>query len=324
MVVRPGIDCPMKKRWLSSAAALTLFAVFLLRSGPAREGAARGLVLWADILVPSLLPFFAAAGLLSRLGLPEALGRRLPGRRFSGPGAGLFLLGLSGGYPLGAASVAQAVRAGRLSRADGDRLLFFCDNSGPAFAVGALGVGVFGSAGWGLFLWGIHALAALALALLTPGKKDDEGRENVSPSALPFPRALTESVSGAVSALLNIGGYVVFFSALLGVGEAPGFPGLISDILSRRFGWEAAALRALFAGCLELSSGVGAMAGMAVTPGHLALAEFLLSWGGLCVHLQAASVTADAGLDLSRRLRGKLLHGLISAAAAYAASRVML
>ncbi len=301
-----------------------LFAAFLLRSGPAREGAVRGLLLWGDVLVPSLLPFFAAAGLLSRLGLPETLGRRLPGGRFSGPGAGLFLLGLSGGYPLGAASVARAVRDGRLSRAEGNRLLFFCDNSGPAFAVGALGVGVFGSAGWGLFLWGVHAFAALALALLTSGKKDDEARENASPAALPFPRALTESVSGAVSALLNIGGYVVFFSALQGVGEALGFPGQLDDALSRRFGWEAAALRALFAGCLELSSGVGAMAGMTVTPSHLALGELLLSWGGLCVHLQAASVAADAGLDLSRRLRGKLLHGLISAGLVYFLAAPML
>ena len=63
----------MKKRYWGYAAGAALFALFLFSSGSAREGAAEGLRLWGGILVPSLLPYFAAAGLLTRLGAIDAL-----------------------------------------------------------------------------------------------------------------------------------------------------------------------------------------------------------------------------------------------------------
>ena len=161
----------MKKRFCNYAAGAALFLLFLFSSAEARQGAADGLRLWGTLLVPSLLPYFAAAGLLTRLGAVDALARRLApaaARLFgvSGAGAAVFLLGLSGGYPLGAARIGELYRAGAIQHDGAGHLPAFCDNSGPAFAVGALGAGVFGSAGWGLLLWGVHALSAAAVGIL--------------------------------------------------------------------------------------------------------------------------------------------------------------
>ena len=77
-------------------------------------------------------------------------------------------------------------------------------------------------------------------------------------------------------------------------------------------------------GALELSAGIGAMAGLPVSPSSLALSSFLLGWGGLCVHFQSLAVTAKAGLDLKGRRRGKLLHGVLSAAVTYGAAAIFL
>ena len=103
--------------------------------------------------------------------VPRLLSRAMAGVMYplfgvSGAGAAVFLLGLSGGYPLGAASIGTLYRDGLLQKDEAEHLLAFCDNSGPAFAVGALGVGVFGSAGWGMLLWGIHAISAAAVGIL--------------------------------------------------------------------------------------------------------------------------------------------------------------
>ena len=124
-----------------------------------------------------------------------------------------------------------------------------------------------------------------------------------------------------MSAMLSIGGYVVFFSALLAVTGRMGFPENVAGLLSRTTGTDQAVCRALLIGLLELSSGVSAMNGMPPDPAHLALGAFLLSWGGLCVQLQSAAVTAGTGIDLGLRLRGKLCHGVLSAAAAYCLAR---
>ena len=310
----------MKKRVFGYAAGAALFLLFLFSSADARQGAAEGLQLWGTLLVPSLLPYFAAAGLLTRLGAVEALARRLTpasSRLFgvSGAGAAVFLLGLSGGYPLGAASIGTLYENGTITKDEAEHLLLFCDNSGPAFAVGALGTGVFGSAGWGLLLWGIHALSAAAVGILFRRKRSDKAPLPPARPPMDFSAALGSAVTAAGQTLLQIGAYVIFFSALLASLGTFGFPDALAGKLALRTGAPLSFFRALFTGALELSSGIGAMACLPLTPGSFALGAFLLSWGGLCVHGQAGA--AASGLETQKRLGGKLLQGVFSAALAY-------
>ena len=317
----------MKKRVFGYAAGAALFLLFLFSSVDARQGAAEGLQLWGTLLVPSLLPYFAAAGLLTRLGAVEALARRLTpvaSRLFgvSGAGAAVFLLGLSGGYPLGAASIGTLYENGTITKDEAEHLLLFCDNSGPAFAVGALGTGVFGSAGWGLLLWGIHALSAAAVGMLFRRKRSDKAPLPPARPPMDFSAALGSAVTAAGQTLLQIGAYVIFFSALLASLGTFGFPDALAGKLALRTGAPLSFFRALFTGALELSSGIGVMAGMPLTPGSFALGAFLLSWGGLCVHGQAGA--AASGLETRKRLGGKFLQGVFSAAFAYIAALIIM
>lgn len=313
----------MKKRWLSLLLAGGLFLLLAVFSDAARAGALAGLRLWENLLAPSLLPFFVSAGLLTQLGADRALGEILApalGRalHLNGAGCALFLLGLSGGYPLGAATAAEMVAAGSLDRREAERLLRFCDNTGPAFAVGAVGTGIFRSAGLGFALWGIHGMSALLLGLVSR-LKETPAPSSLSPKeSLPLPgECLTRAVSGAVRSIISIGGYISFFSALLSVAGEFGYPAKAADAVASLTGGDPAALRALLSGMLELSGGIGAMKGLSPTPANLALASFLLGWGGLCVHLQAAAVAAPEGISTTGRGWGKLLHGALSAVITY-------
>ena len=140
--------------YIALAATLTALGALLLCSQAALESARAGLNLCAQMIVPSLLPFFILSSLLQQLGLPGILGRWLSPvtqRLFGigGAGASALLLGVTGGYPLGADAVARLRRSGTLTREQAERALAFCNNSGPAFLVGAAGVGVFHSAGYG-------------------------------------------------------------------------------------------------------------------------------------------------------------------------------
>ena len=321
----------MKRKTITLWMAAALFLLLIWQAESARAGALSGALLWAQILLPSLLPYFTAAGLLERAGFSALLGRYLaaPAARLfgvSGEAAAVFLLSLTGGYPLGAAAAAELGRAGRLDKEEGEHLLSFSDNTGPAFAVGALGVGVFHNALLGLFLWVVHALTAvLTGVLLSIGRpRTDTAAATRDTDAMPFAEALTGAVKSAVSALLSIGGYVVFFSALLGMADAAGLISTLSGALSRLTGAADGVSRALIAGLLELSNGIGAMRGLPPTPTTLSLAAFLLGWGGLCVHFQSLAVTADTSWTLKGRLGGKLLHGVLSAGFAYLLASLIL
>ena len=114
--------------YIALAATLTALGALLLCSQAALESARAGLNLCAQMIVPSLLPFFILSSLLQQLGLPGILGRWLSPvtqRLFGigGAGASALLLGVTGGYPLGADAVARLRRSGALTREQAERAL---------------------------------------------------------------------------------------------------------------------------------------------------------------------------------------------------------
>lgn len=310
---------------LRLSAVLLLFLALLLHPSAALEGARRGLRVCGESVVPSLLPFLTLSGLLNGLGLAEALAGRLSRwtvRLFAAPGcaAGPFLLGLTGGYPVGAAALAALVREGALDPEEAGRLLPVCNNTGPAFLVGAAGLGVFGSGRIGALLYLSHVLSAIGTGLLL-----SIGKPRTAPSSAPAPIPsrslgvlLPEAVKSAVRAALNITGFVVFFSVLTALLEQTGLLTAWAGALSLRLGLELRAARALFIGLLELGGGVAALGGVSPTPVNLAICSFVLGFGSLSVHGQTLAVLEGTGIKKTSRLvAGRLLHAALSAAITY-------
>ena len=291
------------KKFLSLGPALLVFVALLVFSRQAAEGARQGLWLCLGTLGPSLFPFFVLSRLLTSLGLTDLLGRRLgPAMQklfgVSAAGAEAFSLGISGGYPLGAAAVAELKRSGRISTEEAQRLLGFCSNSGPAFILGSAGA-ILGSARAGLALYGAHVLAAVTAGLLLrPGQPETSPpAQSIPPRS--FAEAFPDAVSGAVKATVAVCSYVCFFSALLAMAKGFSFlPGLAAAGLS---------------GFFELGSGIAALRGCGPTPPVMALAGFLTGWGGLSVHCQTLALLSGTGIKSTRHLAGRALSGVFTA-----------
>lgn len=308
---------------LPTALVLLAFSLLALRAGPAADAARRGLFLCAQSIVPSLFPFFVLSGLLSESGLSHTLARfaaPLMRRLFrvSGEGAAVFLIGISGGYPLGAAAVAAQCRCAALDEDEAVRLLRFCNNSGPAFIVGAAGSAAFGSAGAGFILYAAHVLAALLLGFLFSRRAPLPPLRAPSPaSGNSLAAALPRAVAAAVKSTLLLCGYVVLFSVAVGLLDAFGIFAQAAGALARCTPLGLGESRALLTGLLELGSGIGALRGQRLCAESVALAAFLLGWGGLSVQLQTRAVLADTPLSRAPLARYKLLHGLLSALLAW-------
>ena len=307
------------KRWIPLIAACAAMAALVLCPEAAADAARDALRLCAEVLIPSLLPFFAVSGLLRVWGLPELLGRLIEPvtRRLWGVGGGCasaFLLGILGGYPLGAAAIGQLRADGAISRDEGERALAFCSNTGPAFLLGAAGMGVFHSRRIGLVLCGTHIVsAALVGTLFAPRVRTGRASRHSDIAAAAFSDALTESVRQAADGLLSVCAFVVLFSVAAGLLEHIGYLGALAGQLSALTGMELTAAKALFTGLLEIGGGLGAMRGLAPTAGNTALAAFLLGFGGLAVAAQTMAVLGESDLTGRRYLPGKLLQGVLAA-----------
>ena len=320
----------MKNRFAILSALAALF-VLIVASRQAIESARYGLQLCLELILPSLFPFFLISVLLSRLGLPLRLGRRLsrPAERLfgiSGVGATALVVGLCGGYPMGAAYLADMLREGVIREDEAEHLLAFCNNSGPAFLVGAVGAGIFGSPRLGLALYGIHALAAVGTGLLlrrrAPRPSSHKAKTPVSTAS--FSQLLPEAVQQTVSALLNVCGFVVFFTVFCGFLDAAGFLDALAARLALLPGLGEAQARSLLLGFWELGGGIGALRGLAPTPGNLALAAALVGWGGVSVQFQTLAVLADSDSKTSLHLAGRFMSAVFGAALAYGLGRIFL
>jgi len=155
------------KKLLYILTSLGIFAALLIFPKAAAEAVKEGLMMCGQMIIPSLFPFFIAVNLLNELGASRLISNALApfGARLgiSGQGVSAFIIGVTGGYPLGAAYIARLRSQGLIGRDEASRLLVFCNNSGPAFIVGAAGIGVFSSTAVGFLLYAVHILAALIL-----------------------------------------------------------------------------------------------------------------------------------------------------------------
>ena len=308
------------KRFLPFSALIVIsgFLLLVLLPGDAAEGAKRGLSICGGVIVPSLFPFLAFSGLCSALQFPQKLagllGPLLARLGISPFAAAPMVLGLTGGYPVGASAVAELVRSGTVSSEEGAKMLPYCNNTGPAFLISAAGSAVFGSAKLGAGLYLCHILAAVTLALLFSrrGGHCVPAAASAEPSK-GFAAVFPDCIRAAAAATVNICGFVVFFSVLTALLRAVGLFSALSATLALHLGTGLQFSNALLTGLLELGSGIGAMAGLPPTRGNLALASFLIGFGGLSVHCQTLSVLSGTDVKCARHFVGRILHGGLAA-----------
>lgn len=285
------------KRPLAGIAAALGMLALILDARTAAAGAAEGIRLCIQVVIPSLFPFFVLSSLLtgSLTGRPLSVLRPV-GRLCGIPeGAeGLLLAGALGGYPVGAQGIAQAYGAGALHREDARRMLGFCCNAGPAFLFG-MGASLFDRPELPVILWAIHLLSAVLVGMVLPGKS--QGR--TSPPSAKAP-TLAQAVPQSIMAMAGVCGWVVLTRVMLA-------------FLDRWCLWLLPPLgKTLVYGLLEITNGFAALPQTTPEGLRFVLCSVFLALGGICVAMQTGSVTARQGLSTGAYLPGKLLQAAFS------------
>lgn len=281
-----------------SVSLLGAMVLMLLFSDEASQAVQQGLRLCAVSVIPSLFPFLVFSSLFFSTGGAFFLGTRL--QRVIGrllgcgeTGVSVFFLSALGGYPVGPRLIGQLNRSGQLSREAAEHLLLFCNNAGPAFILGFVGLGQFSSLRLGVSLYLIHILSAALIAIFFRPRRSFSAASSPPLTYAPFPQALVSSIAEAGSTMVQICSFVTFFYTVL-----------------RLFSSLSGISHPLVLGFAELTCGI---LQLPHSPTGFVMACALLGWGGLSVHCQTAAVFSDTGLSSKNHLLGKLLHGIFAA-----------
>lgn len=266
------------------------------------------LIMCFDIIVPSLFPFFVCSGLLIYSGFAESVAsyaRHImrPVFNVAPAGAAAFVLGIISGFPSGAICTRDLYRCGNLSKAESERLLSFCNNSGPLFIIGSVGTAIYSKPMYGVMLYLIHIISSILVGIIFRGygkNRHSSPPTRINTNELSIAQTFTFSLDAASKNILTVCFSIIFFSTVSRT---------LFELLPLN-----PALDALVSGLCEFSTGVLKVSGLNTNIAEkLILSSLIVGFSGLSVHLQVMSVTADAGLSLKPYILGKSLHGIISA-----------
>lgn len=263
----------MKKDYVPTLLLAMVVLCVVAFSGHSRQGAANGIALCENVIVPSLLPVLVLTNtiVLCRGAdfFNKAFGRlfellfRLPGNT-----AVVVLFGLIGGYPAGTVLTRQLYDRGDIDSSTAGRLMSFNFCGGAAFIVTAVGTVCYGSTRIGLMLYGVAVASSLIICAVTGiwAPKIEKGA-NTTSAGLPFADALTTAVETTATAIINMCMYIVLFSAIAGLLDVPGW----------------------MIPLVEITNGLCAQN----TLMPLKFCAAFIAFGGFCIHFQLMGMLRD-------------------------------
>lgn len=282
-----------------------IFGAMLLSPKAVFNGASEGLLLWFQIVFPTLFPFMLITNLLmdsGGLAFISGLFCR-PFRRIfgvSGNGSFAVLAGFLCGYPMGAKVTADLLRTGRITRAEGQYLLSFCNNTSPVFIINFI---VWKTLGMDQLLlpslavlMGVPVLLSFLFRRFYLGKGKHFFPETSAPGDGSGRRTdfslLDICMMNSFESIVKVGGYLILFSVILSLLSESGQHGPLFTAL---------------AATLEVTNGILIIDGldMRLTVSW-PLIMALTSFGGFCSVAQTQCMIQDTGLKISHYVIQKL------------------
>lgn len=282
-----------------TAVIISMLCIFRMPDA-VTAGVTEGLKICFNVILPSLFPFMVLSSYIVK---SEALSFIYkifyPITKFvlrqplcTVP---VVIMGLVGGFPVGAKMTYLLLEKGQITKNQAQRLCMFCINGGPAFVITAVGVNMLGSSKAGVIIFASLCISSLILGFATSFFDDKNELEfHIENSAQSPLAALSASVTDGVQSILGICAWVVLFSGITECLKSTG----ISD----------AAYSGLVS-VLEVTMGCTLIAGEMGIP-VLAAA---LGFGGFCVHCQVFSYIKATGLKYSHFFVGRVLCAALSA-----------
>ena len=282
---------------------LFLFLAMLFLPKTVFSGAADGLLLWFQVVFPTLFPFMLVSGLMlagGGLNLVSRIFGGLSSRLFATSSNGAFavIAGFLCGYPMGAKISADLVRTGNITHEEGTYLLSFCNNTSPVFIMNFI---VWKTLGRNELMMPTLLILMLVPAFLSiifrkfylKGQNffpcPDTGKKSYS--RLDF-STLDTCMMNSFESIVKVGGYIILFSVLITLlDELPGNHPLILAV---------SPLLEVTNGIIMLNTSIDNFS--LCYPAVLALTSF----GGLCSVAQTQCMLQGTGIKMLPYIAEKL------------------
>ncbi len=283
------------------AIALTL-AGSIFFSDEISHSVKSGLLLCANVVIPSVFPFIILSDILFNwvdFSTLDAIGIAFEKIfKINRAAASAYILGILCGFPLGVKAAVDLYNSGKITKNEAERLIGFSNNTGPAFLVSGVGMGLRGSVKEGIILYAVMVISSTVVGAAFSLFAQNEERTSWESGAVLSKFSLTASIKNAGINTLYVCSYLTFFAC---------FCGLLRKLLGQTY------LYLSLICLLEVGSATSILSKTRLLAPitSLSLSAFSVGFSGLSVHLQALSFLYGTDLKTGKYFIMKTLQGLI-------------
>lgn len=302
----------MKQR-IFSGCLLAFFFLMLFFPAQVLNGASNGLLLWFNVVLPTLLPFMILSNLMihthalnwiSRISAPFLC----PLFRISSYGSFALLTGFLCGYPMGAKVTSDLLKGKYLSQKEAAYLLSFCNNTSPMFLVSFVILQNLKETAFTIPALAIIILSPILSSLLFRRYYRITSNQNSSLSmpSLSFTKhnLIDSCIMDGFEAITKVGGYIMLFSILINLSQL--FPGNHLVFYN------------LLVPSLELTNGIVLICSSCCSiQKKLFYSLILTSFGGWCCIAQTRSMMQGSNIPILPYITEKLITASVTSLLTY-------
>ena len=253
-------------------------------------------------VIPSLFPFMIFSDMLLYSDIFEKLPKKAnklfeKAFKIRQDGLGAFLTGIICGFPLGVKYACDLYKSKRINKDELERLICFCNNTGPAFLLAGIGISMRGSILDGIILYVVQIASALLCGMIISHGKECSKPETCNAVSTKGSFNLTESIKKSSLNMLYVCAFVVFFSIVCGY-----FKILVPNAL----------FSAIFTSFFEIGNAAIACNVLENRILSLVITAGAVSFSGMSVHLQAEIFYGEYEIDRKRYYFAKLFQSALS------------
>lgn len=291
-----------------------IFLVFLfILPYDSINGAKKGLLLWFNIVLPTLLPFIIVSNIIVSLHLTSFFSTVLyPIFRvifkISKDGCYPIVIGLLSGYPVGAKCCGDLVKSRRISVDEGQYLLSICNNASPIFIISFIAIGSLKLENYKYYFLFIIIISSVINSFIYRflHKNWFLNKTNckliiqeTAPETSSFSQLLDDTILNAFEVMTKIGGYIIIFS-------------IIAEIISK-LQITNTSIKLIMIGILEVTTGINHIATTNIELSKkIVLIITLTTFGGISSIAQTKSVVNNTGLSIRTYIIYKIFNAVIA------------
>lgn len=297
----------MYKITLRSPAAFKLILIVLLGaaaiffSKEVSGGINEGIYFCVSVLVPSIFPFMIISSLTAELniGFSGRIINIISNSIFglSAKTAFTVLIGILGGFPVGAKGIGALYKNGSISEKEASKAAYIAVGAGPGFLITYVGVRLLNSYEAGAALLISQIISVIIIGIINRfifGKVNYNSNNEIKININAF-NVFLNSVKNAVYATIEMCAVVCVFSAIIKVIEKySGSNDIVNIILE------------VSRACYFLSEN-----------DSIVLIAFAVGFGGLCVHIQIFQALGNIKIKKTLFFLYRIIQGGITAALTY-------